>query len=159
MKGVLTGVVGQPVTFVNAPLLAEERGLKVSTLTSPTARDYVSLVRLRAGDVRVAGTLAGPGDRQRLVEVWGFPLDMEPTEHMVFFRYDDRPGVIGEIGTALGEAGVNIASMQVGRHAAGGEAIMALAVDSPVPVGMATGIARRIEATDARTVDLAGDLP
>jgi D-3-phosphoglycerate dehydrogenase / 2-oxoglutarate reductase len=156
LKGVLSGVMNEPVTFVNAPLLAEERGLKVSTVTSPAAEDYVSLLRLRTGDTRVAGTLIGPRDRERLVEVWGFNIDMEPTDHMVFFRYADRPGIVGIIGRRLGEAGVNIATMQVGRQAVGGEAVIAMAVDSAIPPAMLDEITDAIGATEARAVELAG---
>jgi D-3-phosphoglycerate dehydrogenase len=158
LKGLLRDVSSEPVTFVNAPLLAEERGLKVSTLTSQSTRDYVSLVRLSAGDVAVAGTLVGPADRARLVDVWGFDVDMEPADHMLFFRYADRPGIVGRIGGALGEAGVNIAAMQVGRREAGGDALMALAVDSRVDAAVVDGIAARIGATDARALDLTDGL-
>ena len=155
LKGLLADVVHEPVTFVNAPLLSEERGLKVATLTSSATRDYVSVVRLSSGDVRVAGTLVGPNDRQRLVEVWGFDLDMEPSDHMLFLRYADRPGIVGRIGSELGEAGVNIASMQVGRREAGGDALMALAVDSAVPSAVVDEIVSSIGAAEARAVDLA----
>jgi D-3-phosphoglycerate dehydrogenase len=154
LKGLLSGIVHEPVTFVNAPLIAEERGLKVSTLTSPAARDYVSVLRLSAGAVRVAGTLVGPTNRERLVEVWGFDLDMEPSEHMLFFRYLDRPGIVGIIGGKLGQAGINIASMQVGRREAGGEALIAMTVDTAVPEGVVKDIADVIGATDARSIDL-----
>jgi D-3-phosphoglycerate dehydrogenase len=112
-------------------------------------------VRLAAGDVRVAGTLIGPANRERLVEAWGFPIDMEPTDHMLFFRYGDRPGIVGLIGNALGAGGVNIASMQVGRLQQGGDALIAMAVDSAVPPRMVAEIAQRIGAADARSVDLA----
>jgi D-3-phosphoglycerate dehydrogenase / 2-oxoglutarate reductase len=154
LKGVLSGVVHEPVTFVNAPLLAEERGLKVSSVTSSSSQDYVSLVRLRAGDVTVAGTLVGPRNRQRLVEVWGFDVDMEPAEHMVFFRYGDRPGVVGIIGQRLGDAGVNIATMQVGRQEAGGEALIAMAVDTALAPDTVEELRKAIDSTDVRTLDL-----
>lgn len=156
LKGMLTGISHEPVTFVNAPLIAEERGLKVSTLSSSATRDYVSLVRLRAGEVQVAGTLVGPVNRPRLVEVWGFDVDMEPSDHMVFFRYADRPGIVGIIGRRLGEAGVNIATMQVGRKEAGGEAVIAMAVDSAIPTGVVDEIREAIGATEARAIDLDG---
>jgi len=156
LKGMLSDIAHEPVTFVNAPLLAEERGLKVATLTSPASQDYVSLVRLCGGDVCVAGTLVGPANRQRLIEAWGFDIDMEPTDHMLFFRYVDRPGIVGLIGRALGEAGVNIATMQVGRREAGGEALIAMAVDSRVDAAILDAIARGIGATDARSVNLEG---
>ena len=155
IRGLLSDVVEEPVTFVNAPALAADRGLVVSTLTSPEARDYVSVVRLSGGELRVGGTLVGPNDRERLVEVWGFDLDMEPTDHMLFFRYADVPGVVGTIGGKLGDAGVNIAGMQVARREAGGEALMALSVDSAVAPDVVTDIAQAIGATDARALDLA----
>lgn len=156
LKGILTDVISEPVTFVNAPLLAEERGLKVSTVASASSQDFVSLVRVRAGDAEVAGTLVGPANRERLVAVWGFGVDMEPTDHMVFFRYADRPGVVGLIGGELGKAEVNIASMQVGRQEAGGEALIAMAVDSPVPGDVVDRIAKAIGANDARAITLVG---
>ncbi len=154
LMGMLSGVVHEPVTFVNAPLLAEERGLKVSTVTSSSSQDYVSLIRLRSGDVEVAGTTVGPKHKPRLVEVWGFDLDMEPTDHMVFFRYVDRPGIVGTIGGRLGQAGVNIATMQVGRREAGGEALIAMAVDSGIPPDVVEEIREAIGATDARAIEL-----
>lgn len=154
LKGLLTPVVGEPVTFVNAPLLADERGLKISTLTNPSSQDYVSLVRLCAGDVRVAGTLVGPSNRERLVEVWGHAIDMEPAEHMLFFRYQDTTGVVGRIGRALGEVDVNIANMQVSRLQEGGEALIAMTVDSAIPSGVLTDVAAAIGAVDARAIDL-----
>ncbi|HWB72623.1 MAG TPA: phosphoglycerate dehydrogenase [Egibacteraceae bacterium] len=154
LKGLLADVVHEPVTFVNAPLLAQERGLKVSTLATAESRDYVSLVRLSSGDVGVAGTLAGPRNKERLVEAWGFDLDMEPSDHMLFFRYFDRPGIVGLIGGRLGRAEVNIATMQVGRREAGGEALIAMSVDSAAPPGVVDEIAELIGATDARALDL-----
>jgi D-3-phosphoglycerate dehydrogenase len=154
LKGALTGVVHEPVTFVNAPLLASERGLRLSTITSPASQDYLSLVRLSAGDMRIAGTLVGAKNTPRLVDVWGFAVDMHPSDHMVFFRYVDRPGIVGIIGGRMGEAGVNIATMQVGRREAGGEALIAMTVDSAIPAPVVEEIRARIGATDARAIDL-----
>lgn len=154
LRGVLTDVASEPVTFVNAPLLAEERGVDVTTMASRETRDYVALVRLSAGDVAVAGTLIGASDRPRLVEVLGFAVDMEPTEHMVFFTYVDRPGVVGEIGGRLGTAGVNIAAMQVGRKQAGGEALIAMSVDSLIPAEVLEEITEAIGASAARQLNL-----
>jgi D-3-phosphoglycerate dehydrogenase / 2-oxoglutarate reductase len=154
LKGLLADVVAEPVTFVNAPILAEERGLKVSTLSSPASTDFVSSVRLCAGDVRVAGTLVGPAHRERLTEIWGFGLDMEPADHMVFWRYADRPGVVGQIGNALGDADVNIATMQVSRDAQGGDAVMAMGLDSEIPEAVLRQISGRIGATEGRRITL-----
>ena len=157
VRGLLSDVVHEPVTYVNAPLLADERGLRTSTLTAPAPQDYVSLLRLRAGDVTVAGTLLGPAHKLRLVEVWGYDVDMEPAPHLAFFRYVDRPGVVGLIGQRLGDAGVNIASMQVGRTDAGGQALIAMTVDSAIPPDVLHGIADAIGAADVRAVDLEVD--
>jgi D-3-phosphoglycerate dehydrogenase len=155
LKGLLTDVCDEPITYVNAPLTAEERGLKVTTMSSPTARDYVSIVRLSAdGDSAVSGTLIGPNDKERLVELWGFEIDMEPGVHMLFFRYLDRPGIIGRIGSRLGDEDVNIATMQVGRHEMGGDALIAMTVDSAVSPDVTARIAEDIGAAQARTISL-----
>jgi len=155
LKGLLTDVVHEPVTYVNAPLLSHERGIDVSTLKSSALADYVSVVALSDGEVRVAGTVVGPRDRERLLEVWGYDVDMEPAEHMVFLRYRDRPGIIGVIGEKLGSYAVNIASMQVGRQEAGGEQVIAMAVDSAVPEQVLHDIADAIDAHDVRSLNLA----
>lgn len=155
LTGLLRDVVDEPVTFVNAPLIAEERGLKIVTMASAAPRDYVSVVRLTAdGDNAVSGTLIGPSDRERLVELWGFEIDMVPGVHMLFFRYVDRPGVIGQIGSELGSEDINIATMQVGRHGMGGEALMAMTVDSAVSPELTEQIAGVIGASQARTISL-----
>ena len=117
----------EPVSFVNAPMLARERGLTVSEMRSTVSQDYVSLISLRAetddGPVSVAGTLVGKRDAQRVMQVNDFDIEMAPAEHMVFFTYEDRPGIIGTVGTILGEHDVNIATMDVGRKAERGEAL------------------------------------
>ncbi len=159
IKGLLSAVVSEPVTFVNAPLFADERGLSVREISDPHSEDYVSVLRVsgltRDGHtVRVSGTVVQPGDRERLIEVWDTPVDVEPSEHMAFFRYEDRPGVIGAVGTGFGEAGVNIASAQVGRRAVGGEAIMALSLDDAVPREVLADIVARIGATEGRAITL-----
>lgn len=159
LKGLLTGVVHEPVTFVNAPLLAEERGIHIREVSEPHSDDFVSLVRVRGTDrhgrpIRVAGTVLQPAGRERIVEVWGVPVDLEPTRYMAFFRYDDRPGIIGRVGTILGEDDVNVAAMQVGRETAGGEAIMVLSLDQPVPADVLERIRDEIGAHEARAITL-----
>jgi D-3-phosphoglycerate dehydrogenase / 2-oxoglutarate reductase len=116
LKGMLSASSSEPVTFVNAPLLAEERGLKVSTVTSSSSRTTSRWCGCARATSRRRHARRPEATSERLVEVWGFDVDMEPTDHMVFFRYADRPGIVGLIGGKLGEAGVNIATMQVGRQ-------------------------------------------
>jgi len=159
LRGLLSAASGEPVTLVNAPVMAEHRGISVREVNDPQSKDYVSLIRAscvrRDGStVRVAGTVLQPGDRARIVEVWGTPIDVEPTAHMAFFRYEDRPGVIGTIGTGCGEAGVNIAAAQVGRRADRSEAIMALALDAALTPDVLADISGRIGAREGRAISL-----
>ncbi len=159
LRGVLSAASTEPVTLVNAPLMAEHRGISLREVNDPQSGDYVSLLRVRCVRrdgrvVRVAGTVLQPGDRERIVEFWDTPIDVEPTEHMAFFRYDDRPGVIGAIGTACGEAGVNIAAAQVGRNVGGGEAIMALALDAALTPSVLASITDHIGAHEGRAISL-----
>ena len=159
LRGVLSAASTEPVTLVNAPLMAEHRGISLREVNDPQSGDYVSLLRVRCVRrdgrvVRVAGTVLQPGDRERIVEFWDTPIDVEPTEHMAFFRYDDRPGVIGSIGTACGEAGVNIAAAQVGRNVGGGEAIMALALDAALTPSVLASITDHIGAHEGRAISL-----
>lgn len=158
MRGLLSPGCTQPVTFVNAPLLAQDRGLKLRETTAADAESYVSLVRVQGHDrggnlVCVAGTVLASG-QQRLVEVWSSDMDIEPAEHMAFFRYADRPGVMGAVGTMLGTRNVNIARAQVGRTENPAEAVMALALDAGVDAAVLDEIAGEIGATMVRSVTL-----
>ena len=123
LNGAFQGRADRPVNYVNAPLIARERGIEVREERSQSARDYTNLVRveIRTGDeqTRVAGTLIGSDNRQWLVSALGFDLDLELAPLLVLFRYDDVPGVIGRVGTLFGEAGVNIANMTVSRSRRG----------------------------------------
>jgi D-3-phosphoglycerate dehydrogenase len=156
LKGAFSAVVHEPVTFVNAPLIAEERGIAVEESKSSQSLDYVNLLEVRAeakGEtVSVAGVLVGKRDTERLVRVYGYDIDMAFADNMVFFRYEDRPGVVGIVGTLLGDGGVNIANMQVGRQTEGGEALMALAVDTPIPEPTLARITEQARLRDARLV-------
>ncbi|HJV04156.1 MAG TPA: ACT domain-containing protein, partial [Actinomycetota bacterium] len=160
LKGALAGVVHEPVSFVNAPVIARERGIEVGERRSSVSQDYVNLISVQAatdvGDLSVGGTLVGKRNAERLVQVYDFDIDMAPAEHMAFFRYEDRPGVIGKVGTILGEAGVNIASMEVGRKEAGGLALMGLTVDSPIPPDILERIVTAVGMKSARSITLPG---
>ena len=158
LKGILGRSVNEPVSFVNAPLLAKERGLTVSEMRSTVSQDYVSLVSLRAetdeGPVSVGGTLVGPRNSERVMRVDDFDIEVAPAEHMVFFTYTDRPGIIGKVGTILGDHGINIATMDVGRRAEGEQALMCLTVDSPVPPEVLDDVAVAIESIRLRAITL-----
>ena len=159
LKGVFADVVEEPVTFVNAPLLAADRGVELALTTSADSPDYRNLVTLcgtlaTGEQLSVSGTLSGPRHVEKLTEVDGFDVDVVPIAHMAFLRYDDRPGIVGVVGKVLGESDVNIAAMQVSRRTAGGEALMVLTVDSAIPAAALSEIARKVGASSARTADL-----
>src|SRR5436190_3771719 len=156
LNGAFQGRSDQPVNYVNAPVIAAERGVEVSEERRPSSRDFTNLVRVEAVSegraLRAAGTTIGKDNRQWLVSALGFELDMELAPLLVFFRYDDVPGVIGRVGTLFGEAGVNIANMTVSRTRRGGQALMALSIDTPAPPELVEQLHTDFE--DARFISL-----
>jgi D-3-phosphoglycerate dehydrogenase / 2-oxoglutarate reductase len=159
-KGLFTSVVEEQVTYVNAPLLAADRGVQVTLSTSPELVDHPNLVTVRGAlpdgrVVSVSGTyVSGPREAIKLTELDGYELELAADGVLMFFRYADRPGIVGAVGTILGAAGVNIAAMQVSRREAGGEALMTLTVDNPVRPDLLASAAEAVGATAASTVDL-----
>jgi D-3-phosphoglycerate dehydrogenase / 2-oxoglutarate reductase len=137
LNGAFSGRVEQAVNYVNAPLIAAERGIEVAEERDRASRDYTNLVRVSirsdGTEVEVMGTTIGPEPRLFLAGALGFAIDIELAPRMVMFRYDDVPGVIGRVGTMFGEAGVNIANMAVSRTKEGGTALMALSIDGEAP--------------------------
>jgi D-3-phosphoglycerate dehydrogenase / 2-oxoglutarate reductase len=156
LNGAFQGRSDQPVNYVNAPVIAAERGVEVREERSRSSRDFTNLVRVEAASAgeafRVAGTTIGNDDRLWLVSALGFELDMELAPMLVFFRYDDVPGVIGKVGTLFGESGVNIANMTVSRTRQGGQALMALSIDSQAPPELVAKL--HAEFDDARFISL-----
>jgi D-3-phosphoglycerate dehydrogenase len=137
LKGLFDGVVEEQVNYVNAPIFAEERGIEVNESMKASSQDYINVIRIKGknGDdeVGVAGTVVGKKNQERFVNIYAFDIDMVPSKYMAFFRYEDVPGMIGKVGTILGDNGINIANMQVGRKKLGGEALMGVNVDIPIP--------------------------
>jgi D-3-phosphoglycerate dehydrogenase len=134
LKGIFSVGTEEPVSYVNAPQLADERGLSVRESQTATPRDYVSLVTARSSSHAVAGTLAGVHAVPRIVMVDDHSVEVPPAPCMLVVRNDDRPGTIGAVGTALGSAGVNISNMAVGQTiGARATALMILSTDRPVP--------------------------
>jgi D-3-phosphoglycerate dehydrogenase len=157
LNGAFQGRADVPVNYVNAPLIAAERGIEVHEERRRSSRDYTNLIRVRVrenGDeVTVAGTTIGRDNRFWLVNALGFELDIELSPLMVFFRYDDVPGVIGRVGTLFGQQSVNIANMAVSRSRRGGKALMALSLDTTPPPDLVEAI-RSEGFDDARIIDL-----
>ncbi|HUC38341.1 MAG TPA: phosphoglycerate dehydrogenase [Acidimicrobiales bacterium] len=133
LKGVFSAGTEEPVSYVNAPQLARERGLEVREVTTSTSREYVNLLTLRSSGHSLAGTLSGPRSEPRFVLVDDHDVEVPPADHMLVVRNDDRPGMIGVVGTVLGEAGVSISSMAVGPSRTAPTALMALSTDGVVP--------------------------
>jgi D-3-phosphoglycerate dehydrogenase len=163
LLGALRGRTEEAVNAVNAPAMAEERGISVVEAKHTTARDYTDLVRVEvssgAGAVRVAGTLIGRQNRPHLLEAWGQRFDVQLEEHVTLFRYRDLPGMLGRVGTAFGAAGVNIISAAVGRLPEGvddaeGLAAMAITTSEPVPDAVVEEIASSEEFVLGVTVAL-----
>jgi D-3-phosphoglycerate dehydrogenase len=144
LQGVLAGHCEEDVNLVNAPTLAEERGIAVSERRETAARDYADLVRVTvigAGEpVRVVGTTIGQLHRPHLLEAWGQRFDLQIDDpHLTLFRYSDVPGMVGRVGSSFGEHGINISAAAVGRQAPGENggrsdlAVMAVTTDVRVP--------------------------
>lgn len=133
LRGLLGSLTDEPVTFVNAPQLAESRGIAIREVKTEATQEFVNLLTLRGGDHTIAGTLAGPRGESRIVMVDHHAIDVPPAANMLFIRNDDRPGVIGTVGTVLGTAEVNIADMAVGQTEGGESALMVIATSQPTP--------------------------
>jgi len=133
LKGIFAAGTEEPVSYVNAPQLAQERGLDVREASTATAHDYVNLITLRSPSHSIAGTLWGPRAEAHIVLVDDHIVEVPPAEHMLVVRNDDRPGMIGVVGTALGEANVSIDSMNVHPTRNEGTALMVLATNRAVP--------------------------
>jgi D-3-phosphoglycerate dehydrogenase len=159
LKGVLGPIVDEPVSFVNAPQLAEERGLVVRETTSSSARDYVNLIELRGHTAdratHVAGTLYGKHDAPRIVAIDDYIVDLPPSNHMLVVRNEDIPGMVGTIGSILGrEHGINIDDMGLGKGPAGDASLMLLATSTPVPPEVVAELRATEGVVDARAIEL-----
>jgi D-3-phosphoglycerate dehydrogenase len=162
LLGVLRGHTEEEVNEVNAPSLAEERGIDVAETKRTSARDYTDLVRVTvlsgSDDVRVVGTLIGRRNRPHLLEAWGQRFDLQLEEHITLFRYRDIPGMIGRVGTIFGERGINIVSAAVGRQPEEAEhdglAAMVITTDVTVPRGVLDEVVAGEGFVAARTVSL-----
>ena len=159
LKGALVASGIESVSYVNAPGLATERGLTSSVTTTPDSPEYRSMISLHAAlsngkSVKVDGTLMGIRKVEKIIAIDNFDLDLPPTDNLLFLRYADKPGVVGAVGNALGTAKINIAGMQVARESAGGNALMALTVDSAVSDVVTAALKKETGADLVRSVTL-----
>ena len=158
IAGLLESVVGRDgVNLVNAAHLARTRGIEVGRSRSPRQGAWPELLQVRAvwagGAIAVSGAVLGEG-HARLVELDGFEIDVRPTGALLVLRNRDVPGVIGRVGTALGQAGVNIAEYHQARREQGGEALAAVSTDGPLVPGLVDGLRKLPDVIDARLVRL-----
>ncbi len=158
LVGILAGHTEEPVNLVNAPQMAEERGIELVEAKEASSEDFTELVTvsLRSGgdEVEVAGTGVGPRNEPYLVSVWRESFYLPLAEHIAVFRYADRPGMIGKVGTVFGEEGVNIVSAAVGAEEDGERAVMALTTDAPVHEETVAKILELDGFSTGRAVDL-----
>ena len=157
-KGLVESSAAEAVNFVNAPSIAADRGLQVPEAKDRRSPDYTNLITLegtdKQGELTSGGTVFGPKNRPRLVKIYRHAIDIEPSPHMVFLRYEDVPGMIGKIGTIIGGHGINIAFMNVGRKKVEGKAVMGLALDDQLPAPVLDEI-RNVRGVDGvRAVEL-----
>lgn len=135
LKGLLDYISMDPVTYVNAPILAKERGIEITESKSRQSRDYINLVMVTVSDgtngISAGATIIGKS-QEIFVRIFDYDIDVVPSSNMAFVTFEDRPGMIGQIGTVVGKHNINIAGLQVGKTPIDGKAAMALNLDSPL---------------------------
>lgn len=161
LKGVFAQVA-EKVSYVNAPLLAEQRGIQVRLVTDPLSEEYRNLLTLRGttssgSTISVSGTLTGPKQVQKIVEIDGFDVELPMPQHLLVMVYTDRPGIVAVYGKAFGDARINIAGMQIARQKKGGLALSVLTIDSPAPEELLDRVRSEIDAVALRQIDLVED--
>ena len=159
LKGIFSNIVSESVSYVNAPLLAEQRGVAVRLITESESEEYRNLLTIRGAlsdgtQISVSGTLTGTKQTEKIVAINGYDVEVPMAEHLVVMVYTDRPGIVAVYGKEFGEANINIAGMQIARKEAGGKALSVLTVDSPVPEGLLESVRIAIDAELLREIEI-----
>ena len=161
LKGLLTPILEDAVNFVNAPVIAKERGIEVKEVKSSDAGDFISVIRVRVESGkkphRIAGTLYNRKD-PRIIEIDNFQVEVAPEGHMMLILNVDRPGVIGNVGQVLGDNKINIARMQCSREERGGNALLIIGLDAPLPASVVETIKRGSNILSVKLADLSKGL-
>ncbi len=152
LKGVFGAVNDEPVSYVNAPRIAAERGVEVRDTSTATAHDYVNLISIRGGEHGIGGTLVSPRGEPRIVMLDGHTVDVPPAKHMLVVRNDDRPGMIAYVAGVLSDNGINIDDMHLGRSERGEAALQVIATDRSVPDDVQDAIAKGDGIVSVRSV-------
>jgi D-3-phosphoglycerate dehydrogenase len=159
LKGIFTNVVSETVSYVNAPLLAEQRGVTVRLITDAVSEEYRNLITLEGAlsdgsQISVSGTLTGTKQIEKIVEINGYDVEVPFAQHLIVMTYEDRPGIVAIYGKEFGDAEINIAGMQIARHVAGGKALSVLTVDSPAPDELLEALRAAIDADTLQEIDI-----
>ncbi|GAA4664866.1 phosphoglycerate dehydrogenase [Frondihabitans cladoniiphilus] len=159
LKGVFSDAVQETVSYVNAPVLAEQMGITVRLITDATSDEYRNVLTIRGAtadgtQLSVSGTLTGTKQVEKVVEINGYDVEVPLAKHHIVMLYTDRPGIVAVYGKEFGEAGINIASMQIARTSAGGQALSVLTIDSPAPEGLLEKVRGAIDADIMREIDV-----
>ncbi|QWT25091.1 phosphoglycerate dehydrogenase [Subtercola sp. PAMC28395] len=159
LKGIFTNVVSESVSYVNAPLLAEQRGVTVRLITDPVSEEYRNILTLTGAlsdgsQLSVSGTLTGTKQIEKIVEINGYDVEVPFAEHLLVMIYDDRPGIVAIYGKEFGDASINIAGMQIARTNAGGKALSVLTIDSPAPEALLERVRIAIDADVLTEIDI-----
>src|SRR5690606_358121 len=149
LKGLFSKIVSDPVSYVNAPLIAEQRDLEVRFTVDAVSESYRNVITLRGAltdgrQISVSGTLTGPKQIEKIVEVNGFEVELPVPAHLIVLNYVDRPGVVAAYGGLLGEAGVNIAGLQIARDEKAATALSVLSVDAPISDELVRGLSEAV---------------
>lgn len=157
LKGLLEPILREAVNYVNAPVIAKKRRIKVVESKSSQVEDYTNLLQAELetdkSKVEVAGTLFGKKDA-RIVRINGYRVDAIPEGYMLICSHEDKPGIVGQIGVVLGKANINIAAMTLGRKKRGGKEMTVLNVDNPVPEKVLREIGKGQYILDVKQVKL-----
>jgi len=159
LKGIFSRIVSEQVSYVNAPLMAESRGMKVTLLTDEVSTDFRNLLTIRGvladgSLVSASATLTGAKQTHKLVGINGYEVEVPLARHHIVMMYEDRPGIVAVYGKAFGDAHINIAGMQIARDTRGGQALSVLTVDSRVPDELLEEVAIAISATTMAPIDV-----
>ncbi|NQX26802.1 phosphoglycerate dehydrogenase [Microbacteriaceae bacterium VKM Ac-2854] len=159
LKGIFTNIVSDNVSYVNAPLLAEQRGIEVRLITDAVSDEYRNLITLRGAlsdgsQISVSGTLTGTKQVEKVVAINGYDVEVPIAKHHVVMSYVDRPGIVAVYGKEFGDAAVNIAGMQIARKEAGGRALSVITIDSPAPAGLLEKVRVAIDADLMEEIDI-----
>jgi D-3-phosphoglycerate dehydrogenase len=152
-------MVTEQVSYVNAPLMAESRGVEVRLVQDTTSDEYRNVTTLKAmlSDgtvVSAGGTVIGPKHQQKVVSINGYDVELSMAQHLVVLVYQDRPGIVALYGAAFAENNINIAAMQIARQQRGGKALSVITVDSPVPAEVLEQLGQAIQADSIRAIEL-----